>query len=133
MPKPRWHEGLPRRHNLKYLLAAILFCVLISMMSLMRPAQIPKLEEGTFRGESGSTITVRDGSISYGASKAPYDLWIGKGKRYLSTKSILGDLYVVDTKGNKVPAAIIIDNVRRAPTACSIRGGGEEVCFRRVA
>jgi len=134
MPKPLWLESLPNGRALKYLLAIILFCVLVALVSLVRPAQTPKLEEGTFRaGESGSVITVRNGAISYGGSKAPYDVWIGKGKRFLSTKSILGDLYVLDANGNREPAEIIIDNVRGALTACSIRRGGEEVCFRRVA
>lgn len=82
--------------------------------------------------ESGSVITVRNGTISYGKSKAPYDLWIGKGKRFLSTKSILGDLYVLDANGRKAPAEIIIENVKGASTACSVRSGGEAVCFRRV-
>lgn len=92
------------------------------------------MEEGTFReGERGSVITVKNGAIYYGKSKAPYDLWIGKGKRFLSTKSILGDLYVFDANGHKAPAEIIIENFRGAPTACSIRSGADEVCFRRVA
>lgn len=134
MPKPTRFESLPKSRALKYLFAAILFCALIAIISLMRPTQLPKLEEGTFKeGEKGSLITVRNGAISYGKFKAPYDLWIGKGKRFLSTKSILGDLYVLDANGRKVPAEIIIENVRGAPTACSIRSGGNEVCFRRVA
>jgi hypothetical protein len=134
MLKPTRFESLPKSRALKYLFATILFCALISIVSIMRPTQIPKLEEGTYRDEErGSAITVRNNAISYGKSKAPCDLWIGKGKRFLSTKSILGDLYVLDTSGHKAPAEIIIENVRGAPTACSIRSGGGEVCFRRVA
>ncbi len=130
MPKPLRLESLP----LKYLAAIILFCVLVAIVSLMRPSQISKLEEGTFRdSDSGSVITVRNGAIFYGNSHASYDLWIGKGKRFLSTKSIIGDLYVVDTTGNKRPAEIIIDNERGAPIACSVRSGNVEICFRRVA
>ena len=130
VPKPVRLESLP----IKYLAAIILFCVLVAVVSLMRPSQIPKLEEGTFRNsDSGSVITVRNGAISYGNSHAPYDLWIGKGKRFLSTKSIIGDLYVLDATGNKKPAEIIIDNERGALTACSIRSGNVEICFRRVA
>lgn len=134
MPKPTRLKSVPKSRALKYLFAATLFCALILIVSVIRPAQIPKLEEGTFReGERGSVITVQNGAIYYGTSKAPYDLWIGKGKRFLSTKSILGDLYVLDANGHKAPAEIIIENVRGAPTACSIRNGADEVCFRKGA
>ncbi|KQS03332.1 hypothetical protein ASG11_02875 [Sphingomonas sp. Leaf357] len=130
MQKPLRLESLP----LKYLAAIMIFCILIAIVSLIRPSQIPKLEEGTFRdSDSGSVITVRNGAISYGNSHAPYDLWTGKGKRFLSTKSIIGDLYVLDTTGIKKPAEIIMDNERGASTACSIRSGNVEICFRRVA
>jgi len=128
-----FHRFDEYQKSYRYIMNILLFCALLLAISFLKPDQISKLEEGRFiEKSSGSVIVVRNRTISYDGKNTPYDIWIGKGKRFLSAKAILGDFYSLDFTGKKVPSEFIIENVKNAQSICSVRSGRDEVCFYRT-
>ena len=118
----------------KYIACIALFVGVITLINVMKPHQQAGLEDGIFIDkQTGNKVTISNGVIAYGESRSSYTIWIGKGKRFLSPKTIIGNMFAVETSsGKRFPAEMILENRKNAASVCSVENGGSEICFSRV-
>ena len=120
--------------TVKYLAVFAVFAAIVLTIQTCKPAQADHLEDGVFVNKAtGATLKIRNWVIDYQGNRQHFDVWVGKGKRFLSTKQIVGNLFVIEAaRGERVPAELTLTNEPLTRTVCSIENGFSPVCFERV-